>query len=204
MQKRAQKTKSKILQAAQKEFSDKGFHGARVDTIAEKAGVNKQRIYAYFKNKENLFIEVLEGCFQLIAKEEQVFTNLLEKDIHHLENRILRYYMSFHKKHPHFWRLIAWENLDKRKHSNTIRGIREQSFKHLKDLYQKGQKQGIHKKNVSFETFIFVLSAVSFFYYSNQKTMSQTLNVNLFDTKVQDKLVQEILLLLHLQSSETG
>ncbi|MFH1903917.1 MAG: TetR/AcrR family transcriptional regulator [bacterium] len=203
MQERVKRTKSKILQAAQQEFSDKGFHGARMDSIAEKAGINKQRIYAYFKNKENLFCEVLKGCFQLIADHERVFTDLLEKDIPHLEDRILRYYMSFHEKYPHFWRLIAWENLDGGKRSNTIRGIREQPFRHLKNLYQKGQKQGIYKKEVSFEAFIFLLSAVSFFYYSNQKTMSQTLNVNLFNTKIQDKLVREILLLLHPQSGKS-
>jgi len=197
MQKRAEKTKSKILRAARKEFSEKGFHGARVNTIAGKAGVNKERIYAYFKDKGNLFYEVLKDCFQLIVKEEEVFTRLLEEDISHLADRILRYYISFHKKYPYFWRLIAWENLDRGKHSKVLKGIRERSFRHLQNLYQKGQKQGIYKKEVSFKTFIFVLSAISFFYFSNQSTMTQTLNMNLFNNKVRDKLIKEILIFLY-------
>ncbi len=34
------------------EFADNGFHGARIDSIARKAKVNKAMIYYHFKGKE--------------------------------------------------------------------------------------------------------------------------------------------------------
>ncbi len=45
--------------AAFKEFAAKGFAGARVDTIARRASINKRMLYHYFGDKEALFREVL-------------------------------------------------------------------------------------------------------------------------------------------------
>lgn len=46
-----------ILMAALDEFSDCGFSAARLDSIAERAGVAKGTIYLYFDGKETLFEE---------------------------------------------------------------------------------------------------------------------------------------------------
>ena len=52
-------TRRKILAAALQEFAAKGIDGARVDTIAARAGVNKQLLYYYFDSKDGLFRAVL-------------------------------------------------------------------------------------------------------------------------------------------------
>ena len=44
-------SKERILNVAEKIFADKGFDGARVDEIAQRAKVNKALIYYYYKNK---------------------------------------------------------------------------------------------------------------------------------------------------------
>jgi AcrR family transcriptional regulator len=49
-----------ILNAAEKEFSAKGFDGARVDQIAREAGVNKALLYYYFKSKKGLLQALYE------------------------------------------------------------------------------------------------------------------------------------------------
>src|SRR5215468_9923266 len=53
------RTQERILAAALREFSEKGFAGARVDRIARRARVNKRMLYHYFGNKESLFREIL-------------------------------------------------------------------------------------------------------------------------------------------------
>ena len=58
-----EKTKSKILAAALKEFASNGFSGARVDTIAARAKTNKALIYHYFKDKDALFNAILEKVY---------------------------------------------------------------------------------------------------------------------------------------------
>ena len=53
------RTKASILAAARVEFADRGFEGARVDAIAERAEANKRLLYHYFGNKEELYRAVL-------------------------------------------------------------------------------------------------------------------------------------------------
>jgi TetR/AcrR family transcriptional regulator len=53
-----ERTRARILEAAVEEFSAKGFAGARVSDIAERAGVNQQLIAYYFDSKEGLYREV--------------------------------------------------------------------------------------------------------------------------------------------------
>jgi len=49
-----------ILEAATRIFNQKGFHGASIGEIAEEAGIGKGTTYEYFRNKDELFIRVLE------------------------------------------------------------------------------------------------------------------------------------------------
>ncbi len=53
-----ERTLGKIVAAARAEFAAKGYSGARMEQIAERAGVNKELIYHYFRGKERLFEEV--------------------------------------------------------------------------------------------------------------------------------------------------
>ena len=54
-----ERTRRRILDAALKEFSARGFAGARVGSIARRAQVNKRMLYHYFGDKEGLFRAVL-------------------------------------------------------------------------------------------------------------------------------------------------
>ncbi len=54
-----QLSRERILDAALTEFAAKGFAGARVDSIAARAKINKRMLYHYFGDKEGLFREVL-------------------------------------------------------------------------------------------------------------------------------------------------
>ncbi|SDE23808.1 MULTISPECIES: TetR/AcrR family transcriptional regulator [Kordiimonas] len=52
---------AKILAAAETVFAEKGFKGASVGLIAERAGVPKPNVYYYFGAKEDLYKRVIEG-----------------------------------------------------------------------------------------------------------------------------------------------
>lgn len=58
---RSAETQSRILAAATAEFAERGLAGGRVDRIAAAAGANKERIYAYFGSKEDLFDATVEA-----------------------------------------------------------------------------------------------------------------------------------------------
>jgi AcrR family transcriptional regulator len=74
-------TQARILDAAFEEFCEKGLAGARVDAIADRAGVNKRMLYHYFGNKEELFTELLRRkagqTSEVRAKAPEAFPDLL-------------------------------------------------------------------------------------------------------------------------------
>ena len=189
-------TRRRIFEAAAKEFALKGFSGARIDVIAGKAGINKQRIYAYFGDKDGLFKEVWDYTTNLIYEKNQEFLFLDEKNIPDLGRIILNGYMDFHETHPEFWRIFVMENLFGGKHGRKEHSPEGHPYNHLKKLYSKGQTDGYYSEEVSFETFIFVLTGISFFYTSNMKTMSDTLEIDLSDPQVKAKLMKEICLMM--------
>ncbi|MGA2823473.1 MAG: helix-turn-helix domain-containing protein [Bacteroidales bacterium] len=66
MVKKALTTEEKILEAAKKVFHRKGFEGARMQEIADEAGINKALLHYYFRTKENLFDDVFKAAFREI------------------------------------------------------------------------------------------------------------------------------------------
>ncbi|MDH5381584.1 MAG: TetR/AcrR family transcriptional regulator [Cyclobacteriaceae bacterium] len=57
-------TEGKILEAARKVFTRKGMGGARMQEIADEAGINKAMLHYYFRSKERLY----EAIFQEVLR----------------------------------------------------------------------------------------------------------------------------------------
>ena len=56
-------TEQKIYEAARRIFILKGMEGARMQEIADEAGMNKALLHYYFRSKENLFKAVFKDTF---------------------------------------------------------------------------------------------------------------------------------------------
>lgn len=84
-------TRSKLLAAAEVEFSRLGFEGAAVDKITEKAGYSRGAFYANFKSKEELFLTLVEDRMNTILIELAQLSmgeKTLKKDT------VLKYYLN--------------------------------------------------------------------------------------------------------------
>jgi TetR/AcrR family transcriptional regulator len=68
-QARSAKTRAAILAAAEQVFASGGLAGARTDAIAAAAGVNKAMLYYYFRDKDALYLAVLEEHFRAFNRE---------------------------------------------------------------------------------------------------------------------------------------
>lgn len=101
---RTENTRALLLGAARQEFAAYGIAGARVDRIAENAGVNKQRIYAHFGDKEQLFRHVVG---EAVGELSQAVTLTDDSDPAAYVARIFDY----HRAHPDLLRLLLWEAL---------------------------------------------------------------------------------------------
>jgi TetR/AcrR family transcriptional regulator len=62
-------TKEKILISAKKVFIEKGMYGARMQDIADEAGINKAMLHYYFSSKDKLFeVIFLEAAQKLFPR----------------------------------------------------------------------------------------------------------------------------------------
>ncbi len=66
---------AEILAAALHEFFEQGFAAARLDAIAERAGIGKGTIYLYFDSKETLFEEAVRSMILPILERAQGIAN---------------------------------------------------------------------------------------------------------------------------------
>lgn len=62
-------TEEKIFNAARIIFQKKGFAGARMQEIADEAGINKAMLHYCFKNKQQLFEAVFMNAFSQLAPQ---------------------------------------------------------------------------------------------------------------------------------------
>jgi AcrR family transcriptional regulator len=68
-------TEQRILEAAKQVFVRKGMAGARMQDIADEAGINKALLHYYFRNKEKLFEMIfMEAASKLFPRINQLFT----------------------------------------------------------------------------------------------------------------------------------
>ncbi|HQR00122.1 MAG TPA: TetR/AcrR family transcriptional regulator [Ferruginibacter sp.] len=84
MAKHNKDTEQKILESARNVFIQKGLAGARMQDIADQAGVNKALLHYYFTSKDKLFNIVFEQEFgnffsslaQVIASDQPLFEKI--------------------------------------------------------------------------------------------------------------------------------
>lgn len=71
---KSEKTRSRILSVAQEHFAQFGFAGARVEAIAEAAGVRRSNLFYYFTDKSDLYENALHELFEpLIERMLEIF-----------------------------------------------------------------------------------------------------------------------------------
>lgn len=69
-----QKKEKNIIKAAEQIFAESGFHSAKMDDIAQSAGITKVTLYSYFQSKENLYLAIIYKGFQVLT---EIFYNVI-------------------------------------------------------------------------------------------------------------------------------
>lgn len=93
-------TEQKILNAAKDVFQKKGMTGARMQEIADKAGINKALLHYYYRTKEKLFEKVFELAFSLfVPRVKEMMAS--EKPILEKINFFVDNYIDLLHKHPY-------------------------------------------------------------------------------------------------------
>jgi AcrR family transcriptional regulator len=168
------RTRAAILDAATQEFTAKGLAGARIDTIAKRAGANKRMIYHYFGDKEGLYLAVLEQTYAAIRTAE-VGLKLGDRDPVDGMRELIAFTWQYFLAHPEFLSLLGTENLHGArylKQSQRIRDLHSPLVGMLSDLLARGAKCGVFRAGVDPVQLYITIASLGFFYLSNRHTLS--------------------------------
>jgi AcrR family transcriptional regulator len=101
----ADASRRRILQAATAEFARHGIAGARMDRVAAQAASSKERIYAYFGNKDALF----DAVFTASVTRTLDTVAFDAGDLPAYAGRMHDYFAE----HPDAQRLTTWYRLER-------------------------------------------------------------------------------------------
>lgn len=175
------RTRERIIDAATVEFARYGYDGARVDQIVKRAKISKNLLYHHFGGKEPLFIKVMENAYKLMRDHHRDFQI---KDLGPVAGMrsLVSYTFQHFLDHPEIISLLNSENLHKARHiakSKEIKELYNPLLDTIGELLEDGQREGVFRKGVDPVDLYISLSGISYFYLSNQYTLSTIFNTDL-------------------------
>ncbi len=185
----ADRSQATILAAARDEFAEHGLGGARMDRIAERAGLNKRLIYYYFEDKEKLFQAVLEQAYLDIRENERKL-NLLEVAPTEALRRLVEFTWRYYLDHPEFLTLLNSANLHRARHlegSERVREMNSPLIATLGEVLERGRKEGTFRGGVDPVQLYVSIAGLSYFYLSNSHTLSAIFGRDLLSAKARNE-----------------
>jgi AcrR family transcriptional regulator len=185
----AERTRSEILAAAAEEFGSRGFGGARVDAVAERAGASKRMIYHYFVDKEGLYDAVLEAAYAEVRVAEAALDLQALSPVDALR-RLVEHTFDYDESHPAFVRLVAAENLDEARgpaRTKPLQTINAEALSLIEGVLRRGRAEGVFSRDVEPLDLHLLISALCFFRVANRHTFGVAFGVDLTSPTLRDR-----------------
>ncbi len=190
-----EQSRARILKAAREEFANKGLGGARVDQIAQSAGINKRMLYHYFGNKDALFRAVLEENYAHKRDSERAL-ELEKDDPREAIRKWVTLTWNYYIEHPEFLNLLNSANLHHARHvqaSTEVKKMRAPFVKMMGAILDKGVSQGVFREGVDPVQMYITIAGMSYFYLSNQHTLSAIFGRSLLSPRAKKERLQHMI-----------
>ncbi|MCQ6282261.1 TetR/AcrR family transcriptional regulator [Bacillus sp. EB600] len=151
-----------IVEAATKSFSLFGYKATTMDQVAKLANVGKGTIYTFFKNKEELFNEIISSLVkEMIAEAEAV----IDPELPFAENvhRALYRLLEFRSQHQLMIKLIQEETeMGTHAVSEMLEHVEQEIIEYLKQKIDIATAKGaIHPTNSELTSFLLLKLYIS-------------------------------------------
>jgi TetR/AcrR family transcriptional regulator len=151
-------TEEKIFEAATEVFEEKGMNGARMQDIANHAGINKSLLHYYFRTKDHLFNAVFE---KLAGKMLRKFAPVFEKDLT-FEEKIrffFKQHITFLQENPRLPSFILNEIY--RNPARIKKLLKKVDFKKIWETLEEQHKDEFKKYNITLEAVPQIMSTIA-------------------------------------------
>jgi len=136
-----------ILEKAVEIFAAKGFYLTTLEEIAARTNLKKAAVSRYFKNKEELFIELLLTAAS--ARQKEVFETIgLTDDFKEKLTRFTISFIRFAKNQRNYYKLLTMEVIaENREFTERVRQIQDEYQHFVYQILQDGIRQGRFQMN---------------------------------------------------------
>jgi TetR/AcrR family transcriptional regulator len=192
-------TQQRILQVATREFSAKGYDGARVDDIMRIAKVSKNLIYHYYGSKERLFIAVLESAYEGMHAYQTRWPLDVASPTDGIRKLVQSTFKYWHDS-PEFIGLLNSENFHKGQHLRKTKLTKagySGLMKNIANLLKEGERSGDFRAGVDPVELYISISALAYHYLSNRYTLAYLLDRKLSteeDMKARTAHIEDLIL----------
>jgi AcrR family transcriptional regulator len=152
-------TRRRLKEAATVEFAEHGPAGTTMTRIAERAGINKERLYKYFTDKQTLFEIVLSDELAKLAASVEPPADRFE-NIGEFAGRTFDYYGA----HPELARLLLWEGLAGGPVADETN--RTAHYQHKAQAYAAAQKAGVLDDELDPAHLVFLIIGLAAWWFS--------------------------------------
>lgn len=97
----------RILNAAMKEFAQKGYKNASTEVIVKEADISKGALFYYFKNKKELFLYLYDYALEVVKNEILTKFDTKERDIFARRRQALVLKTEVLNKHPEIYDFLG-------------------------------------------------------------------------------------------------
>ena len=191
---RKQRTRADLVATARTVFIERGFHGASLDEIAERAGYSKGAVYSNFTGKDDLFLAVLESVYADIRQAEQAL-HLDEIEPVEAIRRLVSFTWHYYLDHPEFITLLNSENLHKAAHLKRSQRIQEMNsplVQLLDKVLERGRREQLFRDGVDPVQLYISVASLCYFYLSNNHTLSAVFGRDLHAPKAMAQRLSHI------------
>ncbi len=129
---RAEETRELIIQAAEREFAQKGFVPARLEDIAEAVGITRAAVIYHFNDKENLYNAVLESSFTALNHTINLALNTESLPLIERIELAVTNWIKHARQRPTLMRLFMREVAD----ANAGEGLRPEVRKYSDPMFE--------------------------------------------------------------------
>jgi AcrR family transcriptional regulator len=155
-----EETRRRLKEAAAAEFAEHGPAGTTMERIARRAAINKERLYHYFGDKNQLFGAVLEDELARIARAVPL-SSVRDGDVGEFAGLVFDY----HCGHPQLVRLLHWEGLAYTGHiADELE--RARYYREKAEAFAAAQQDGALAGDIEAAHLVFLIIAMAAWWFS--------------------------------------
>lgn len=188
--------KIKILNVAEKLFSEKGFEGTSIRNISKEAKINIAMVSYYFGSKERLLESLI--IFKTADLKTQLH-NLVQENLQPIEkvNKLIELYIERINCNRGIFRIMHFE-ITSKKHSESLKvftDLKKGNLESIERIIEEGQEKGVFRKDISIPLLTPTIMGTFFHFHMNKSFYEELFDLNteeLYNHYIKNNLTKHI------------